>query len=524
MLGENTPVSQVTGPRTPPALLRVEHAVALALAGTESSADTYSNVLAAIGTTLNWPIGAVWEPALSGERLHCVEVWEAPGPGASSFRTLTEELTFLPGEGLPGRVWLSGCPVWVGDIEIDPGLPRAQVALAAGLRAAFGFPVMSGGAVLGAMEFFTRDARGPDGPLLASAAILGSQIGEFVVRRKAEEAVRVSEARTRAVLDSALDAVITINDRGEVLEFNRAAEQIFGYTSSDAIGSELAELIVPPSLREPHRRGFARYLETGAPTLLDTRLEISALRADGSEFPVELHDHAHRPSGASDVHRLRPGHHRAPASGQELRESRARIVEAADEERRRIELNLHDGAQQQLVSLALELRNAAESLEDRPAVARGLLERAELGLAVAIDELRKLAHGIHPAVLSERGLRPALEGLAARSALAVRIDHLPDERLPTHVEIAAYYLVAEALTNSAKHAQANGASVRIATEDGLAVIEIADDGRGGARVERGSGLRGLVDRVEALGGQLTLDSPPGSGTRIRAEVPTLSVG
>ena len=356
------------------------------------------------------------------------------------------------------------------------------------------------------------------------ASILGSQIGQFVVRRKAEDAVRVSEARTRAVLDAALDAVITINDRGEVLEFNRAAEQIFGYTSSDAIGSELVELIVPPSLREPHRRGFSRYLETEAPTLLDTRLEISALRADGSEFPVELTiTRIALPGPPMFTGFVRDITERQRAD-KELRESRARIVEAADEERRRIELNLHDGAQQQLVSLALELRNAAESLEDRPAVARALLERAELGLAVAIDELRTLAHGIHPAVLSERGLRPALEGLAARSALSVRIDQLPDERLPAHVEIAVYYLVAEALTNSIKHAHANGASVRVAREDGLVVIEIADDGNGGARIEHGSGLRGLVDRVEALGGQLTLDSPPGGGTRIRAEVPTVAVG
>lgn len=517
-------MSRALDTQTPPGLLRVEHAVAVALAETESSADTYPNVLTAIGTTLDWPIGAVWEPVASGDALHCVEIWEASGTTPSEFRTLTEQRTLAPGEGLPGRVWLSGWPIWIGEMPTDPNFPRAEAARAAGLGAAFAFPIRGGGAVLGAMEFFTHEAREPDGPLLTSAAILGSQIGQFVVRRKAEDAVRASEARNRAILDSALDAVITMNHRGEVLEFNRAAEQVFGYSGSDAIGRELAELIVPPSLRRLHRRGFARYLETEEPKVLDTRLEISALRADGSEFPVELTiTRIPLPGPPMFTGFVRDITERRRAD-KELRESRARIVEAADEERRRIELNLHDGAQQHLVSLALELRNAAESLEDEPAAARALLEQAELELAVAIEALRELAHGIHPAVLSERGLRPALEGLALRSALAVRIEQLPEGRLPAHVEVAAYYLAAESLTNSVKHAQASGAAVRVAVEGGLVVIEISDDGIGGASVERGSGLRGLVDRVEALGGQLTVDSPPGAGTRIRAEVPTLAVG
>jgi PAS domain S-box-containing protein len=507
-----------------PTLLRVEHAVALALAETEGVTNTYPSVLAAIGATLGWPVGAVWELVPSGAALHCVEIWEAPGVPASEFRTLTEYLTLAPGEGLPGRVWLSGEPIWIGDVPTDPNFPRAQAARAAGLRAAFGFPIKSGGSVLGAMEFFTHDAREPDGALLASAAILGSQIGQIVVRRRAEDAMRASEARNRAILDSALDAVITMNHRGEVVEFNRAAERIFGYRASEAIGREMAELIVPPSLRERHRRGFARYLRTEAPTLLDTRLEITALRADGSEFPVELTiTRVPLPGSPTFTGYVRDITERRRAE-QELRESRARIVEAADEERRRIELNLHDGAQQHLVSLALRLRNAAESLEDEPAVTGELLEQAELELALAIDALRELAHGIHPAVLSERGLRPALDGLVARSPLAVRIEQLPEERLPALVEVAAYFLVAEAVTNSVKHARASGASVRVAAEHGVAVIEIADDGIGGALVEAGSGLRGLVDRIEALGGRLTVESPPGGGTRVRAEIPTPAVG
>jgi PAS domain S-box-containing protein len=517
-------MSDVTETGGRPALLRVEHAVAITLAETASSAETYRNVLAAIGTTLDWPIGAAWELGPSGEALHCVEVWEAAGEHATQFRMLTEHLTLAPGEGLPGRVWLSGESVWIADVPSEPSFPRADAARAAGLRAAFGFPIRSGGTFLGAVEFFTPDAGRPAEPLLASAAVLGSQIGQFVVRRNAEDAVRASEARNRAILDSALDAVITMNHRGEVVAFNRAAELIFGYASSDVIGREMAELIVPPSLREKHRRGLARYLETEVARVLDTRLEITGLRADGSEFPVELTiARIALPGAAMFTGYVRDITERRRAD-KEIKESRARIVEAADEERRRIEHNLHDGAQQHLVSLALRLRNAAESLEDEAPVTRGLLEQADLELAVAIEALRELAHGIHPAVLSERGLLPALEGLAARSPLFVRIEHLPAERLPAPVEVAAYYLVAEALTNSAKHAQASSASVRVVEDDGLAVIEIADDGIGGTTVQRGSGLRGLADRVEALGGTFSVHASPGAGTRIRAEIPTTGVG
>jgi PAS domain S-box-containing protein len=516
---------ETTGAGVRQGLLRVEHAVALTRAETASSAAIYPNVLAAIGTTLGWPIGAVWEMAASGEALHCVEVWESADEQATTeFRALSEHLTLASGEGLPGRVWLSGEPVWFADVPAVPNFPRAAAAAAAGLRAAFGFPIKSGGTFLGAMEFFTRDARAPDELLLASAAILGSQIGQFVVRRKAEDAVAESEARNRAILDSALDAVITMNHRGEVLEFNRAAERVFGYTRQDVLGREMAELIVPPSLRERHRRGLARYLETDAATVLDTRLEIVALHADGREFPVELTiTRIELPGPATFTGYVRDITERRRAE-KELKESRARIVEAADEERRRIELNLHDGAQQQLVSLALKLRNAVESLDDEPSVARTLLEQADLELAVAIDELRELAHGIHPAVLSERGLRPAVEGLAARSPLAVRIEELPGDRLPAFVEVAAYYIVAEALTNAIKHARADRASVRVAAEDDVAVVEVVDNGIGGAAVESGSGLLGLADRVSALGGQLSIDSPPGAGTRVRAEIPLMSVG
>jgi signal transduction histidine kinase len=151
--------------------------------------------------------------------------------------------------------------------------------------------------------------------------------------------------------------------------------------------------------------------------------------------------------------------------------------------------------------------------------ARAEFERAGEELAQALDELRELARGIHPAILSQRGLGPAIEALASRASLPVELTVGLDQRLPEPVEAAAYYVVAEALTNAAKYAQASEVRVRVARADGLARIEVADDGVGGAGRELGGGLRGLTDRVEALGGRLELDSPVGEGTRVRAEIP-----
>jgi signal transduction histidine kinase len=203
---------------------------------------------------------------------------------------------------------------------------------------------------------------------------------------------------------------------------------------------------------------------------------------------------------------------------EDLRASRARLVEAGDDERRRLERDLHDGAQSRLVALALKLQLARRKVADGSEAAV-LLEESSAELQASLDELRELARGLHPVVLTDRGLAAAVRILASRAPVPVEIGALPAERLPPAVEIAAYFVVAEALTNVAKYAQATAATVAIEVVDGRVVVEVGDDGAGGADVAGGSGLRGLSDRVAALDGRLELDSPPGAGTRLRAEIP-----
>jgi PAS domain S-box-containing protein len=677
-------------------LLRAEHEVGHVLAETADEAAAYRRLLEAIGASLAWEVGALWtvEEKRGGDAvMRCVEVWRAAEPVEAMTR---RGMTVARGLGLPGRVWASGRPAWIVDVGADPRLPRRASAVRAGLRTAFCFPIRGTADVLGAMEFLARERREPDEELLTTMTSLGERIGQCFERWRAEDRLRESDARKTAILNAAFDCIITMDADGRIVEVNRATERTFGYRAEELVGRELAELIIPPSLREAHRSGVERYVTTGHGRIVGHPVELFAMRADGSEFPVEVAitrpdlpgrllftgyirdvtdrhrdelvlrgladeqaalrhvatvvaaaaepervfatvtEEAGRILGAqtsnmirfepdgtaivvgewstgtppavpvgtpvaldgdtlsSRIHRrgrparvddytdktgttadmLRALGYRAAVgapitlagslwgavmvatgedqpfaegseqrmadfaelvalalgntqSREQLAASRARIVEAGDAERRRLERNLHDGAQQRLVALSLLLRRAEAAIGDEdPGLARALLQHGIDELGDALEELRELAHGIHPAVLTDHGLVAALKAVAGRATVPVELSMALDERLPAAVEAAAYYLVAEAVTNASKHAGASVVHVRVAgTEGGRAVvIEVADDGVGGAELSRGSGLRGLRDRVEALGGVLRMESPLGGGTRLRARMPVRPKG
>jgi signal transduction histidine kinase len=203
----------------------------------------------------------------------------------------------------------------------------------------------------------------------------------------------------------------------------------------------------------------------------------------------------------------------------DLRDARSRIIEAADAERRRIERDLHDGAQQRLVALALTLRMAEKRAAEGEAGAAELVRQAGDEAGLALKDLRDLARGIHPAILTNRGLPAALQDLAGRASLPVEVVAAPTERLPDQVEAAAYFVVSECLANVDKHAQATGATVSVEPHDGELIVTVSDDGVGGAELDGGSGLQGLEDRVGALAGTIGVDSGPGEGTTVRATIP-----
>ena len=500
-------------------LPRTEHRVARSLAETLDPDEALARALEAIGEGLGWRLGLAWEPrAPRADELSLVETWCAPGVDDAHFVELSSSIILARGEGLPGRVWDSGEPAWIPNVQDDRNFPRAAAAGRAGLRAGFCFPLRSARGVLGVVEFYTGEARELDHELLETMATLGDQIGVAIERRRDAEHLRAEQARHQAMLEVALDCVVSIDEHGRVIEFNPAAERTFGYTADEAIGRDLAELIVPPELRERHREGFARYLATGEARILDRRLELTGMRADGSTFPVELTiTRIALPEQPGFAGYLRDITERKEAE-EEPRASRTRIVEAAYAARRRIERDLHDGAQQRLVELAMDLQMARARIDTNPAEAAEFLDAAVEALSEATAELRELARGIHPVVLTEGGLRPALQSLVQRSKIPAKLSGVPDARFPYAIESAAYFTVAEALTNAARYSEATSVEVRASEEDGRLRILVSDNGRGAADL-LGSGLGGMADRVAAVDGTISVRSPAGRGTVVRIEIP-----
>ncbi len=317
------------------------------------------------------------------------------------------------------------------------------------------------------------------------------------------------------LLDTIADAipsiVCVVDKNGRIERLNAACRRVTGYSGDDVRGRYFWEVFIPWQERGEARRVIMETLDNPD----GTPVEGEWLTRDGSCLVswscaafASGRDDGYVICGMDVTDRRR--------QEDELRASRARVVEAADAERRRIERNLHDGAQQRLVSLALALRVAEASAPDEER--KEVFSRLGAELADALAELRELARGIHPAVLTTHGLEPALASLARRSSIPVELD-VQTGRLPDHVEAVAYYVVAEALANVGKYAEATSARVLVAHVDGAIVVEVADDGVGGADARNGSGLRGLADRVEALSGRLVVESRKGKGTTVRAEIP-----
>ena len=482
--------------------------------------DAYRRAIRAIYQELDLQMAAAWEPREPDEEvLIPTAIRHREGEEMYRFVAQTRATELRAGEGLPGRVWRSCEAHWIEDVTLDENFPRRAAAAAAGLHTAVCFPVRSERRVIAALEGFAADVRPRDQEMLETLEVLGIVMGQLSERRQAERVGQSVQRRHTATLQASLDSVITMDHRGRVIEFNPAAERTFGYRTDEAVGREMAELIVPPDLREAHRAGLNRYLETGEARLLDRRIEIEAIRAGGERFPVELTiTRIDTPGNPVFTGHVRDITDRVRAEG-ELRDSRARLVEAADDARRRIERDLHDGAQQQLVAVAMELQTARSALDGGDEEAAALIDIARADLESAITELRELARGIHPAVLTEGGLDPALRGLAKRSPLPVRIAAVPTERFPAPIEAAAYFVVAEALTNAARHATgATAAEVELTWADGSLAVEVRDDGAGGVD-PAGGGLRGLADRVTAIGGTLEVKSPSGGPTALRAVMP-----
>jgi PAS domain S-box-containing protein len=496
-------------------LLRLEHAVA-DIIDLGAAEEVFPPLLTSVGSALGWPVGGVWTMR-AGLRL--AAFWCDPAFAAGPAFVAATDIQLGVGEGLPGRVWQSGQPAWIRDVRSDANFPRAAAATEAGLAAAFCFPLLSADGVEGCVEFFADHEVEPSIEVLATTASLGRRVGDALRRHRQDEAVRRSEARLRAVLEAALDCVVIADADGTVLEFNPAACVTFGLTRDEAVGRAMTDLIVPPDLRQRHLAGLARYVQTGQARILDRRIEITGMRSDGSVFPVEL-TITRIEIGGPPVFAgyLRDLTHRQRAED-EVRAARHRVLQAVVQERQRLERDLHDGAQQRLVSVGTTLALARTALPAEPQRAAAILDEAIIGLEEAAAELRDLARGIHPASLTRFGLGAALGEVARRAPIDLDLGPIPAHRYPVEVEATAYFVISEAITNVARYAGTGRATVDIRVDGAVLVVTVGDDGPGGASFDDGTGLRGLADRVAMLDGTFDVDSPIGGGTRLRARIP-----
>ena len=343
--------------------------------------------------------------------------------------------------------------------------------------------------------------------------VSGADVGE----RKSRE-LELQRARDflQAVVTTIPSLLVVVDHEAHIVEngVNREFSSTFGWTIEEAKGRSFLELVHPDD-----NYSVLMAIAAAANGVSRTDLEARWLRQDGDARVV---------AWTATPARDRDGRGRVLLTGmditerkraeEELRASRARLLEAESRGRRQLERNLHDGAQQRLVALSVQLRLIESKLRQDPDAAAALLAESRNELAQALEDLRELARGIHPAVLTDRGLGPALESLVGRAPFPVELD-VPVERLSPAVEAAAYYVVAEALTNVAKYAHASSAVVRVTQDDETLAVHVSDDGVGGADATSGSGLRGLADRVEALDGSLRIASPSGGGTTVHATIP-----
>ncbi|MGH9451811.1 MAG: response regulator [Terriglobia bacterium] len=268
--------------------LQTQYNATRVLAESATLAEATPRLLKAICEGLEWEWAALWDADERAETLRCVNTWQSPGITNRQFEEASHQSNLRKGSGLPGRVWETQRPVWIQDVTQDDNFPRIALATVSGLHAALAFPIFNATEMLGVMEFFSRQIHQPDEDLLQMLAAIGSQVGQFMERKRAEMALRQSEERTLLIVKTALDAVVTMDAVGVITGWNPEAERTFGWSREEALGRRMSETIIPLQHREAHENGLRRFLETGEGPVLSQRIEITASHRDGHEFPIEL--------------------------------------------------------------------------------------------------------------------------------------------------------------------------------------------------------------------------------------------
>lgn len=509
--------------------LTAHYEVTRQLAESSTLEQTTVNILRTICESLDWQAGYFWRVDKHTEMIRYVDGWPYTQNRFTDFTELSSTLAFNLGEGFPGRIWALASPLWIPEIDKDDNFPRRTMAQQIGVCCAFGLPIVFRGNVLGAMEFFSPEVRAPDEDLLKMMMAIGSQIGQFIERKQAEEALQASEERFRTVAETAAEGIITMDETSTLVFVNRATEQIFGYTEAEMLGQNLS-MLMPERLRSAHHQAMARYLDTHKRHLSWEAVHLQGRHKNGKEIPLELafwefNQHSRKYFGSI----VRDITDRVQAS--ELRKRLLeRVIFAQEEERKRIARELHDETGQSLMSLLMGL----QTIETAPTLiaAQEHAKKQSEFVAKALDEVKRLAMGLRPSVLDDLGLVAVLERYAGdfmrtfHIAVDIHAQGLENTRLPSAIETTLYRIIQEALTNVSKHSGATIVSIVIQRLTSSVRVIVEDNGSGfdvEATIQslprtKHLGLLSMNERAGLVNGSLIIESMA-EGTTVCVELP-----
>ena len=507
--------------------LELQYEITNILAESRNLREAAPRILQAICQSVGWEMGALWHVDPQAEQLRCVDVWHVEALNATEFEKISREHTFAPGEGLPGRVWQKGEPLWVKDMTRESNFPRLTVAAVEGIRSAFGFPILLGGEVYGIIEFFSREPHQPDEELLETMSTIGIQIGQLIERRRAEEAMRESETRFRTLAETASDAIITIDEDSKILFVNPAVEVVFGYTVGEMIGANLT-MLMPEHLRHLHNAGLGRYVQDGSKHISWQAVELPGLHKSGREIPLELSFGEFNKNGKQYFTGIARDLTERKRAEEALRRSREERLIELERVRKRIATDLHDDIGSSLTQISILSEVARQRVGHNDSPLTKPLSMIAAASRELVDSMSDIVWAINPQKDHLSDLQQRMRRFASDVFTARNIDfrfRAPDAetdiQLGANIRREVFLIFKESINNMVKHSGCTRADIEFSLGNDHLYLRLTDNGQGfdAARDNDGHGLMSMSDRAKGLGAELEIISHPDSGTTIILQVP-----
>ncbi|MDT4966988.1 MAG: hypothetical protein QOJ64_1725 [Acidobacteriota bacterium] len=514
--------------------LELEYEVTSILAEATTPGDAAPKILETICRFIGWDIGVIWNADDESERLRCQNVWPPHAINDVEFRVRTLQHTFVRGEGLPGRVWMSGEAQWASELNDDTNFNSIADRSQNELKSAFGFPITLEGEVIGVLEFFNQERRERDDELLEMMSTAGGQIGQLIERRRADEALRESEDRFRTVAETASDAIITINEESRIIFVNKAAELVFGYTIAEMIGADLT-ILMPAYMRHLHEAGLHRYTETGHKHIGWEAVELPGLHKSGREIPLELsfgeftkNDQRFFTGIARDVTERKQAE-------EALRRSREERLRELERVRTRIATDLHDDIGSSLTQIVVLSEVARQRVDGDDGLLAEPLTKITRVSNELVEAMSDIVWAINPkkdhlSDLVQRMRRFASDIFApCQIRFILRTPATDDQiQLGANVRREVFLIFKESINNIAKHSGCTEAQVEFYPENNSLVLKLTDNGSGfdlaivsqqSHSSRGGNGLISMQRRAQELGGSFEITSTPKQGTSTTLKVP-----